>query len=227
MTIGIIGGAGPIAAFMMGRKIIETCQYNYHCVQDADFPKIILASIPFAQMLHPGTKTQKEARVATQLEEGLTFLSQSGADYIVIACNTLHAFLKEKKYPALLHLVEETKQYILPKNFSATLVLETSTAALKSLYTLPKGQLPPLSAQKKLDDLIHEILKGHIVAETQSMLQQIVRECLHNFPAIDSVLLGCTELSVLMEHGQKTLCNSVLIDPVHLIIDKLCEKIFV
>lgn len=227
ITIGIIGGAGPTAAFIMGKKIIENCQYNYHCVQDADFPKVILTSIPFAQMLRPGTKAQKETEVMAQLEEGLTFLMQSSVDYLIIACNTLHAFLKNKKYAPLLHLVEETKRYIESQNFSATLVLETSTAALKSLYTLPQGQLPPPSTQKKLDNLIQYILKGDISAQIQLMLQKIVQECLEACPTIDSVLLGCTELSVLMAHGQKTLCNKVLIDPVHIIIDQLCEKIFI
>ena len=63
VTIGIIGGAGPMAGAIVMENIIEICQKKYLCRHDYDFPKIILVSVPFAQMLKPNSLEQKEDKV--------------------------------------------------------------------------------------------------------------------------------------------------------------------
>jgi aspartate/glutamate racemase len=45
--IGIIGGAGPMASRLLYKKIIQECQQNYGCKDDADFSRNYSYQFPF------------------------------------------------------------------------------------------------------------------------------------------------------------------------------------
>ncbi|NGX32922.1 MAG: hypothetical protein K1060chlam4_00979 [Candidatus Anoxychlamydiales bacterium] len=49
-----------MARALLTKKIIEICQKKYSCINDKDFPKRILFSYPFSEMLKPNTKKQIE-----------------------------------------------------------------------------------------------------------------------------------------------------------------------
>ncbi len=79
-SIGIIGGAGPMAGALLFKKIIARCQKKYNCVHDEDFPEIILLNVPFAQMLKQNTKYQNELMVREQLLGSIKFMNSSGVN---------------------------------------------------------------------------------------------------------------------------------------------------
>ena len=75
-TVGIIGGAGPMAGVLLTKKIIRNCQRWYGRINDYDYPKVILLSYPFAEMLTPNSALQEESKVMKQLNESLDFLTK-------------------------------------------------------------------------------------------------------------------------------------------------------
>ncbi|NGX28503.1 MAG: putative amino-acid racemase [Candidatus Anoxychlamydiales bacterium] len=226
-SIGIISGAGPMAGVLLTKKIIELCQKKYGCIDDKDFPKIILFSYPFSEMLKPNTKNQNEKKVKKELKDAIDFLIDSKSDYITIACNTLHAFLNSNKADdRLINLIFETKRFLFKKNLSKVLILSTKTSALKNIFDFDKTKLLSKQDQKWIDKLIEKILSGFFSLKDQKRLENFIFKQIKKDPSIDCVLLGCTELSVLMDDFLKKISNIKIIDPLEIISKKLCKLIF-
>ena len=57
-TIGIVGGAGPIASSFLYSTILEICQKQYKANDYSDFPEIILVSYPFIRGDQEKTREQ-------------------------------------------------------------------------------------------------------------------------------------------------------------------------
>lgn len=208
-SIGIVGGAGPMAGVLLAQRLVEICQRDYQCQKDADFPRTILYSVPFAQMLLPGQQEQQETHVAAHLAEALEFLQGSGAKRIAIACNTLHAFLPPKA--DVVSFVAETERYIRQQGYRDVLMLTSSTSRSKGLYSFSGARWPDQRAQRQLDALIDAVLAGRGSPEA-------LRELIERQEPADAVVLGCSELSVLMQgHAQRD-----LIDPLSIVAEVLC-----
>ena len=225
-TIGIIGGAGPMAGVLLMQKIITICQKKYKCINDFDFPKIILLSYPFAEMLKPLSFQQDEKRVAKQLKEALDFLISNGMDYITIACNTLHGFINEAYRSKLIDLITETKSFLLKQNLSKVLVLCTKTTKLKGLYNFPKTKLLSPKDLQWIEELINKILSGAYSLKDRKSLENFILLNIKKDPSIDGILLGCTELSVLMDNFSRNNPKIKIIDPLEIVSNKLCKLVF-
>lgn len=225
-TIGIIGGAGPMAGVLLMQKIITICQKKYKCINDFDFPKIILLSYPFAEMLKPLSFKQDEKRVAKQLKEAIDFLSNSGMDYITIACNTLHGFINEPYGNKLINLITETKSFLLEQNLSKVLVLCTKTSKLKGLYNFAKTKFLSPKDLQWIEGLIKKILSGIFSFQDRKCLENFILSSIKKDPNIDGILLGCTELSVLMDNVSRNNPKIKIIDPPEIVSNKLCKLVF-
>ncbi len=111
-VIGIMGGLGPHAHIELERLILAaTEQMLGRPPQDQDYPAWILSSVPStpertAALLEGGLSP------LPALEESARRLSgRFGADFIVIPCNTAHAFLDELRSRVslpILDMVQET-----------------------------------------------------------------------------------------------------------------------
>ncbi len=239
-SIGIIGGAGPMAGVLLFKKIITRCQKKYNCVQDKDFPKIILLNVPFAQMLKQNTKYQNELMVPEQLLGGIKFLNNSGVDRIIIACNTLHFFLDhENNSNKILNLVQVTDKYLstcLDKK-NKTFIYCTSLTANSKLYKNP-NVVQNCRYQKDIDAIIMSILYGKYSENDTGTLIKIFLKSIKENPEISSLLLGCTEFSVLnadfsfLKKLEQIQNNSIqfnirkkiqVIDPLDIVVSKLFE----
>lgn len=210
-TIGILGGAGPLAGARLLDRILRFAQLNYGCCKDADFPKIILISFPFSEMLAEDIDVPK---LRSELKNCLNELRGCGAEILAIACNTLHVFLDE----------EEKDLIRLPDAVAAKLkeeiplVLCTSTSARYNLHNrfFPCSYLNA-SQQLELDSLIGSILQGE-----ETIVEKLAK-IIENQKA-ESVVLGCTELSLFRE--QINLPSKTIIDPLEIVAETLVEKAF-
>lgn len=89
-VIGILGGMGPLATADLYRKIIETTP----AASDQQHIPVVIYADPrvpdrTAALLHGGEDP------TPWLVAGARALSEMGADFIVIPCNTAHAFLDD------------------------------------------------------------------------------------------------------------------------------------
>ena len=98
-TIGIVGGAGPIASSFLYSTILEICQKQYKANDYSDFPEIILVSYPFIR----GDQEKTREQIALCLSK----LKNAGASLTCIASHSFHAFLPEMAKEGFVNLVNE------------------------------------------------------------------------------------------------------------------------
>jgi len=214
-TIGIIGGAGPMAGALLVKKIVLSYQKECGCMRDCDYPKILLLSIPFSEML---VSTSVNASTITEeLTDGLNILKKNGADILAIACNTLHGFL-EGPVDKLISMPKETQKYLSENHYLNTLVLATSTAIKKQVYASVNNSFLKEKDQKVLDQVINCILRGSFSKKESCLLESLI---LTHKTSIDSVILGCTELSVLHDAYALQLGEIAMIDPLDIMAKRL------
>lgn len=215
-SIGIIGGAGPLAGAFLLEKILYLSSRIYGCYKDADFPKIFLISFPFSEML---TQQINVIKLREELNECLRQLRNNGASVLAIACNTLHAFLEENdELDDLVHLPKELAKEI-PLSESP-MVFCTSTSVQFGLHkryfscTYPDSQ-----TQREVDNMIDQILQGK---DKQTILERLDK--LLRAQTESTLILGCTELSLFMP--DLSLPNKLIIDPLDVVAKKILQKSF-
>jgi len=214
-SIGIVGGAGPMAGIVLCEYIVKECQYTYGCVNDSDFPKIILLSIPFMQMLKPDRKD--EICISNQLKNALDQL-QLFSRNIAIACNTLHGFIDSSQFPVLIDMIKRTKIYIKHNSIDYPLILSTSKSIEKGVHNFKNRIYPNKRNQQKLDQLFYNIIRSSIEENGN----------------IKAVVLACTELSVLVQRELSTenylrfdASKAIFcVDPLKILAKTLCKNVF-
>jgi len=215
-SIGIVGGAGPLAGAALLERVLSLSGNTYGCYKDADFPQVTLLSFPFSEMLSPEMDIEQ---LRQELSACLNQLRKNGAAVLGIACNTLHAFLDEKDDLAdLIHLPRVLSAEI--RTAKIPLVLCTSTSRQFGLHKqFFPCVYPEPCMQVQIDRLIDQILKG---VEKQAVIQELLKV----LEAVTSrtIILGCTELSLFTKHLSS--CNKWIIDPLEILANKLLEKSF-
>lgn len=201
-TIGILGGMGPSANAAMYQKIIQLCQEQYSAVQDTDYPKIVLYSLPLTGFDETGIVDA--THVLAQLHAGIGTLVAAGCDCIVMACNTVHVFYDQLQAACpipILHMVAETVQAA--AGHTSVGVLSSETTAKTGLYThalQAQGAhafTASSSQQKVITDGITRVMAGaQSVADVQS-LQAICTDMQKQ--GATAIILGCTELPLILQ----------------------------
>jgi aspartate racemase len=215
-SIGIIGGAGPLAGAFLLEKVLSLSNRTYGCCKDSDYPQIFFISFPFSEMLSPMINTDE---LRNELSECLNQLRKNGASVLAIACNTLHAFLDGKDdLNDFIHLPRE-----LAKKIPLTekpLVLCTSTSVQFGLHKQFFSCIyPDFQTQKQVDDIIEQILQGRDKKIVLRRLEKLLQE-----QTAKTLVLGCTELSLFAAHLSIT--DKLIIDPLEVIAKKILEKSF-
>jgi aspartate racemase len=212
--IGIVGGAGPLAGAFLLERLFRFATTLYGCYKDLDFPKVVLVSFPFSDML---SEKLNPIQIRKELQAVLSQLRNNGATVIAIACNTLHAFLDRNDCADVIELPEVIKQKL---SVEIPLVLCTSTSAKYQIHSQFFPCIYPGAViQKKIDEIIDNILKGC----RQEMIIEEMRDLLCSQDA-NTVVLGCTELSIFKD--DLLIKDKLIIDPLEILAIKVLENVF-
>ncbi|MFZ0564753.1 MAG: aspartate/glutamate racemase family protein [Chlamydiales bacterium] len=216
-SIGIIGGAGPLAGVLLLERVLSLSQSIYGCHKDSDFPKVFFLNFPFSEMLSSQTDVKQ---VRKELSGCLSQMRRNDAKILAIACNTLHAFLDENDDKAdFIHLLKVVAKAI-PSESDIPLVLCTSTSARFGLHKrFFACRYPDSQAQLKIDRIIDKVLKG----QNQKIIIQDLLTVLQ-FQPENAIILGCTELSLFKK--DLSLPSKLIIDPLEILANKIVEKSF-
>lgn len=135
---GIVGGLGPFAHIGFEQRLLEIAQEKHGADTDSGFPPWLVSSMP-----HTPDRTEALAdRVdspAPFLLESLNRLAAGGADFAVIICNTMHAFLPEVagRMPLpVLHVAIEAADFVKRRfpDLSCIGLLATTGTCRSSLF---------------------------------------------------------------------------------------------
>ena len=197
-TIGIIGGMGPLATVDLYRRIVlrtkaEKDQEHIHVIIDNN------TNIPDRTKAIVGGGGDP----TIELIKSAKMLERSGADFLIMPCNTAHYFidiLKESVHIPFVNMLEETVQYTLDKYGRDKVVgiMATDGTIKSKIYENYYSKLGiktvvPEKTQEKIVKFIYDVIKSGKYNEGTDLFFECVEE-LKSMGA-DIFLLGCTELS--------------------------------
>jgi len=197
-TIGIIGGMGPLATVHLYERIVLRTKAE----KDQDHIRVLIDSntnIPDRTKAIIGNGQDP----TVELIKSAKILENSGADFLIMPCNTAHYFIdiiKGSVNIPFINMPEETVKYTCDKYGSNTVVgvLATDGTIKSKIYEnyyskLGIKTIVPEKTQEKLMKFIYEVIKSGKYEAGTYLLFEAVEE-LKKLGA-DTFLLGCTELS--------------------------------
>jgi len=205
-TIGIIGGLGPESTVDYYQSIIKAFRVEGSLAA----PEIIIYSVNIEEVL--GLVAAKEwNHLVYLLVAKIKALHRAGADFAVISANTPHIVFDEvqaKSPIPLLSIVTATLNKAKDLKLKKVGLLGTKFTMAENFFS------PPFSAQGITvvvpapadQDYIHEKLMreielGIIVDETRKGLLAVI-ERMTAKEEIDAVILGCTELPLILDKSE-------------------------
>ncbi len=201
--IGIIGGLGPESTMEYYREIIKAFNTEHTSLA---YPEIILYSANlnrFMKLAEGGHWPE----VTTWLLEIVHSLQRSGADFAAIASNTPHIIFDElnsKSAIPLVSIVEAVCTKILDSGYKRPGLMGTGLTMKSDYYKKPliSNGISVVVPREKEQALIHnrlfsEIEFGIIKDSTRNELLSIA-ERMKDEDGIDSLILGCTELPLIL-----------------------------
>lgn len=193
--IGIIGGAGPLASALLYETLIHESYTLGRVV-----PEIVLINFPFTRGLSLREGKDNERTIHHELSYCVQFLAKSGVELGVLACNTLHLFLKHHIHPAIhfYHLPELVIKAAQSKQHHRLLILGTQNTCRSHLYQQSgiETAYPSSQDQTTIDRIIDRVLEGKVLKEDSSIVSRIIEKTSQT-QVFDAVVLGCTDFPVL------------------------------
>ena len=225
-TVGIIGGLGPETTSEFYLDIIFSCQRISKKIR----PPIIISSVPLPYKIEEDliTKNKGSNRYIPFLINEAKRLEKSGANFLVMPCNSLHVFIKEirnaVKIPVL-SIIEETVKFIKEKKFRKVGVLSTSATIQNKLYenAFEKEKIsyetPNDFQQAKMGKFIINLVTGKQNNRDREELIQIINS--FEKKGVDCVALACTDLQLLIPKHP----NLNIFDTMKIFVDATVKEI--
>lgn len=203
-SIGIIGGMSWESSLLYYKAINEGVKQSLGGLHGA---RVILNSLDFAEieaLQHAG-----DWSAAGQLmNEAALSLQKAGADFILIATNTMHKVASETMLNVelpLLHIVDPTAEAIIAKGHKKIGLLGTGFTMQDEFY---KGRMqstfgleiitPDITDQAVVHRIIYEELcVGQIKSTSRAEYLAVIQRLADR--GAEAVILGCTEITMLVK----------------------------
>ena len=198
--IGIIGGMGPISSIKFYADIIEYCQVEQGAYENSNYPYLRITNLPVPDLIN---NTNQMAVTKQMIIDELIELEKTGISYFAIICNTVHMFIEEFRDAVnvpVLSIVEEAVKELKKKDSKKVLLLATPTTLTSKIFQTAletvniKAIVPNAGEIEFLGKIILKLVANKQTIEDKVMLGDLIRRHIVHHD-IDSILLGCTELS--------------------------------
>lgn len=199
LSIGIVGGMSPESTATYYQRIVHRHQREFH---DHSYPRIIIASVSFQQYIawqHEDDWTH----IARGLEDELRAVASAGADFALLATNTMHKVLPSIKSPVpILSILDSVGRYARINGLKSLGLTGTKFTMSRGFYSqgLERQGLtvltPSLSDQETVHRIIYdELILGNVNPISVASFSEIVQRLIGR--GAEAILLGCTELGLL------------------------------
>ena len=203
--IGIIGGIGPESTLDYYRGIIDAFKPEY---DRCGYPEIIIDSLDLRSTA--ALMDGKWDELTRLFSERFERLRLAGADFGVIASNSPHRVFDEIRRGTrlpLLSIVDETCRHVAEKGIRSVCLLGTGFTMRSDFYVkafAEKGISAAVPAEDEIEyiqeQLFTEIELGVMKDSTREELVRIIGR-VHSRTPIEGVVLGCTELPLILRPG--------------------------
>jgi aspartate racemase len=200
--IGILGGMSPESTVSYYEYITRVYTERFG---DYGYPEIIVYSVSF----QPYVDWPQEERwdlVAQGLSEAAQKLEAAGADFILIATNTMHLVFDQVQasvHVPMLSLLDAVGEAILGRGMKKVGLLGTQFTMEKTFYQEALAQkgitvlVPDLEDRQYVNAVIYdELVANQIRDESRSGFAAIINRLAKR--GAEGIILGCTEIPLLV-----------------------------
>ncbi|EAI4297959.1 amino acid racemase [Campylobacter lari] len=212
-TIGLIGGMSYESTLSYYEIINKLTNEKLGKLHSA---KIVLTSVDFEEIEECQRKNdwQKASEILTKYA---LLLQKCGVDFILICTNTMHKcyenIQKNIQIP-ILHIAKTMLLELQEQKIDKVLLLGTKYTMQEDFYkqllinSKIEVFIPKSNDILKLNDIIfNELCKGVINKDSKKYLDNLIAQ----FPQVQGVILGCTELGLIVKESSKKLFDSAYI----------------
>jgi len=201
--IGILGGLSPESTATYYEYITREYTKRYG---DYGYPEIIMYSVNFQEFVDWQNQDQWDL-AADKMIEVFRALEKAGADFGLIASNTMHVVFdkvqREISIP-LINIIEVTAEAIKKEGIKTVGLLGTIFTMSKHFYKAcleTRGIItlvPDREDQKFVNSVIYEELtRGLIKLKSKERYVKIVKKIKEK--GAEGIVLGCTEIPLLIK----------------------------
>ena len=201
--LGLVGGMGPESTIPYYHDIVYGVQNR---TEKDIFPNLTIESVNVFDVLRLCSE-QKYDELTKYLMNAINNLINSGADFAALTANTPHIVferLQEQSEIPLVSIIAATRDEAIRSGKHKLGLLGTIFTMTGEIYKAPFHDsnieiiTPQMEEMKFINDKIStELEHGIVKEETLKHFQNII-EHMKNESEIEAVILGCTELPLLL-----------------------------
>ena len=224
-TVGIIGGFGPSTTSEFFLSLISAWNKRVKTHR----PEMLIWNAPVNNIAEQKFITEGKCskHFLSLLKSGVKILENSGVDFLVLPCNSLHMFIEDiKKITRLsvLNILEETTKELTKKEISKVVLLGNETTVKSELFNNEFKKsgiqmfLPARSDQNKLNLIIHKlVLMKNTKSDSENFNKIVIKFKKSGFT---NFLLACTDLQLLKSNVD----GVIFIDTLEILRNATIEK---
>lgn len=203
-TVGIVGGFGPETTSKFYLEVILGCKK----INKMSYPHILIDNVSYPFSVEEKAITEgggEENFLLPHLINSAKSLEKSGADFLVLPCNSLHVFIEDIRNSVeipVISILEETSKFLKAKGIQKVGIIATKITVENKLYenilarNKIKQTIPSSLEQVEIGKLIHNLVANKYSNRDREILMKIIQ----NFREsnVKNIILACTDLQLLM-----------------------------
>ena len=201
--IGIVGGLSPESTVSY---YLHICRRYTQLYGNVEFPEIVIYSVCL-EKYHQWRNSNRWDLIVNDLVKAINYLEKAGADFAVIATNTMHKVLKEIKRETklpIISIIDATIEQIKIKKIKTVGLIGTRFTMRDDFFSgeLINNGINVLTPDDEGVTMIHgiienELVKGIINNESRRMYQKELKKLIAQ--GAEGIILGCTEIPLLIK----------------------------
>lgn len=200
--IGILGGISLASTLAYYKTITDFYYDRFH---DYYYPEILINSLNFQYFTDLEDQNRMEEYKAYILE-GISRLEKAGADFVLMAANSPHSVLEEIRPQIALpvvSIVDAVAEKAQEMGLKTVLLTGIRYTMQRTFYQegFRKYGIHVLVPNAQEQETINQIIFGELVIHKKTKAAQDAFKKILSHYKKDGVILGCTELPLLLEQG--------------------------
>ena len=215
--IGILGGLSPESTIIYYQRIVRRC---HEFLGDHTYPEIVVYSVNFQRFIDWMGRKRWD-KITEQLVKDVRSLAEVGADFVLIATNTMHIVYQEvqRRSPIpVVSIIRATAEAVSKEGVDKVGLLGTRFTMEKGFFKRGLADygidtlVPEKGDREYVDKVIFdELCRGVIKAGSRERFLRIIRNLI--IQGAEGIILGCTEIPLLIkpEHTSAKLFDTAII----------------